>query len=82
MGVSKYNSEGYHDPVVYEVLTRIEAEERAQGGGRVPPFGLYLFALRGRCGEEYVPGKGVFPVRGGETLHPNRSAPPLPAVPG
>ena len=29
MGVSKYNSEGYHDPVVYEALTRIEAEERA-----------------------------------------------------
>ena len=29
MGVSKYNSEGYYDPVVYEALTRIEAEERA-----------------------------------------------------
>ena len=28
MGVSKYNSEGYYDPVVYEALTRIEAEER------------------------------------------------------
>ena len=29
MGISKYNSEGYYDPVVYEALTRIEAEERA-----------------------------------------------------
>ncbi len=27
--VSMYNSEGYKDPVVYEVLTRVEAEERA-----------------------------------------------------
>ena len=27
--VSRYNSEGYKDPVVYEVLTRVEAEERA-----------------------------------------------------
>ena len=27
--VSRYNSEGYHDPVVYEALTRVEAEERA-----------------------------------------------------
>ena len=26
--VSRYNSEGYKDPVVYEVLTRVEAEER------------------------------------------------------
>lgn len=24
-----YNSEGYKDPVVYEALTRVEAEERA-----------------------------------------------------
>lgn len=29
--VSKYNSEGYRDPVVYEALTRVEAEERAAG---------------------------------------------------
>lgn len=27
--VSKYNSEGYKDPVVYEALARVEAEERA-----------------------------------------------------
>ena len=27
--VSRYNSEGYHDLVVYEALTRVEAEERA-----------------------------------------------------
>lgn len=27
--VSKYNSEGYRDPVVYEALPRVEAEERA-----------------------------------------------------
>lgn len=26
---SKYNSEGYKDPVVYEALARVEAEERA-----------------------------------------------------
>jgi hypothetical protein len=29
MAVSKFNSEGYYDPVVYEALTRVEAEERA-----------------------------------------------------
>lgn len=29
--VSMYNSEGYKDPVVYEALTRVEAEERAAG---------------------------------------------------
>ena len=29
MGFSKYNSEGYYDPVVYEALTRSEAEEGA-----------------------------------------------------
>ncbi len=27
--VSMYNSEGYKDPVIYEALTRVEAEERA-----------------------------------------------------
>lgn len=27
--VSMYNSEGYKDPVLYEALTRVEAEERA-----------------------------------------------------
>ena len=27
--VSMYNSDGYKDPVVYEALTRVEAEERA-----------------------------------------------------
>lgn len=27
--VGMYNSEGYKDPVVYEALTRVEAEERA-----------------------------------------------------
>ena len=29
MGISKYNSEGYHDPTTYEALTKIEKEERA-----------------------------------------------------
>ena len=29
MSVSKFNSEGYYDPVVYEALTKVEAEERA-----------------------------------------------------
>ena len=29
MTVSRCNSEGYKDPVVYEALTRVEAEERA-----------------------------------------------------
>lgn len=27
--VSKYNSEGYKDPVVYEALASVEAQERA-----------------------------------------------------
>lgn len=29
MSSSKFNSEGYYDPVVYEALTKVEAEERA-----------------------------------------------------
>ena len=29
MSISKFNSEGYYDPVVYEALTKVEAEERA-----------------------------------------------------
>lgn len=29
MAISKFNSEGYYDPVVYEALTKVEAEERA-----------------------------------------------------
>lgn len=29
MGISKYNSECYHDPTVYEALSRIEKEEKA-----------------------------------------------------
>ena len=30
MGISKYNSEGYHDPTVYEALSHIEKEEKAR----------------------------------------------------
>nr|DAY58789.1 MAG TPA: CMP/hydroxymethyl CMP hydrolase [Caudoviricetes sp.] len=29
MGISKYNSEGYHDPTTYEALMKIEKEEKA-----------------------------------------------------
>ena len=29
MRISKYNSEGYHDPTVYEALSHIEKEEKA-----------------------------------------------------
>ena len=29
MSVSKFNNEGHYDPVVYEALTKVEAEERA-----------------------------------------------------
>lgn len=29
MSVSKFNSEGYYDPVAYETLNKVEAEERA-----------------------------------------------------
>ena len=29
MSVSIFNNEGYYDPVVYEALTKVEAEERA-----------------------------------------------------
>ena len=29
MGINKYNSEGYYDPTVYEVLSNIEKEEKA-----------------------------------------------------
>lgn len=28
MGISKYNSEGYHDPTTYEALSKIEKEEK------------------------------------------------------
>lgn len=30
MGISKFNSEGYYDPVVYEALSRVEAEQREE----------------------------------------------------
>lgn len=30
MGISKYNSEGYHDPTTYEALMKIEKEEKAE----------------------------------------------------
>ena len=29
MSVSRFNSEGYHDPVIYEALTTMEKEQRA-----------------------------------------------------
>lgn len=29
MGISRYNSEGYHDPTTYEALTKVEKEEKA-----------------------------------------------------
>ena len=29
MGISKYNSEGYHHPTTYEALSKIEKEEKA-----------------------------------------------------
>ena len=29
MSVSRFNSEGYHDPVIYEALTNMEKEQRA-----------------------------------------------------
>lgn len=29
MAISKYNSEGYHDPTTYEALSKIEREEKA-----------------------------------------------------
>ncbi len=29
MGISKYNSEGYHDPTTYGALSKIEKEEKA-----------------------------------------------------
>ena len=29
MAISKYNSEGYHDPTTYEALSKIEWEEKA-----------------------------------------------------
>ena len=30
MGISRFNSEGYHDPVVYEALRNVEREQRAK----------------------------------------------------
>ena len=30
MSVSRFNSEGYHDPVAYEALRNVEREERAK----------------------------------------------------
>lgn len=32
MGISKYNSEGYHDPTTYEALSKIEKEEKRRNG--------------------------------------------------
>ena len=30
MSVSRFNSEGYHDPVAYEALRNVEREQRAK----------------------------------------------------
>ena len=44
--VSMYNSEGYKDPVVYEVLTRVEAEERAARVAAAYRPLVYIYAFR------------------------------------
>lgn len=38
MSVSRFNCEGYHDPVVYEALTNMEKEQRAANKVAAPTY--------------------------------------------
>ena len=82
MGISKYNSEGYYDPVVYEALTRIEAEERAaRAAAAYRPLVYICSPYAGDVEKNTFRARAFSPVRGGKALHPDRPAPALPAVP-
>ena len=61
MGVSKYNSEGYHDPVVYEALTRIEAEERAARAAAAYRPLVYICSPYTEMWRRIRSGQGRFP---------------------
>lgn len=61
MGISKYNSEGYYDPVVYEALTRIEAEERAaRAAAAYRPLSISVRLMR-EMWRRIRSGQGRFP---------------------
>lgn len=38
MGISKYNSEGYHDPTTYDALTKVIKEEKAEKKSAFKPL--------------------------------------------
>lgn len=38
MGISKYNSEGYHDPTTYDALTKVIKEEKAERKSAFKPL--------------------------------------------
>ena len=69
MSISKFNSEGYHDPTPYEALTAIEKEEKAAKVFRplvyiCSPFagdtGRNIRRARGYC--RFVVSKGYIPL--------------------
>ena len=50
MSVSRFNSEGYHDPVVYEALTNMEKEQRAAVKA-VPAYRLLVYICSPYAGD-------------------------------
>lgn len=49
MSISKFNSEGYHDPTTYEAFMNIEREERAEG--KSPYFRPVVFICSPYAGD-------------------------------
>ncbi len=49
MSISKFNSEGYHDPTTYEAFMNIEREERAEG--KSPNFRPIVFICSPYAGD-------------------------------
>ena len=49
MNISKFNSEGYHDPTTYEAFMNIEREERAEG--KSPNFRPVVFICSPYAGD-------------------------------
>ena len=49
MGISRFNREGYHDPVVYEALRNVEREQRAKV--KAAKKGKKICHFKADCGE-------------------------------
>lgn len=64
MSVSRFNSEGYHDPVVYEALINMEKEQRAavRAARCLQTFGVYLFSIRRGYGNKCRECQKIFQI--------------------